>query len=154
VVLLGTFFFVEWVRGRLSLLKRVPGNSWGKDGRCVRLTTYHPQVPMSRNLEALTSQHPLGLIGLEGECFAFLLDKSNTFTNMTYHTTSVDAITLISTELYSYLNGCLTNFRVRIMKAWNWKGSLSERHSSHFLSYSWGRNQSSRIRGEAGYCTA
>jgi hypothetical protein len=25
----------------------------GKDGRCVRLTTYHLQVPMSWNLEAL-----------------------------------------------------------------------------------------------------
>jgi hypothetical protein len=37
---------------------------WGKDSRCVRLTTYHFQVPMSRNLERLTSQNPLGPIGL------------------------------------------------------------------------------------------
>jgi hypothetical protein len=36
----------------------------GKDGRCVRLATYHYQVPMSRSLEALTSQNPLGHIGL------------------------------------------------------------------------------------------
>jgi hypothetical protein len=36
----------------------------GKDGRYVRLTTYHLQVLMSRNLEALTTQHPLGSIGL------------------------------------------------------------------------------------------
>jgi hypothetical protein len=35
-----------------------------KDGRCVRLTTYHVQEPMSRNLEALTSQNALGPIGL------------------------------------------------------------------------------------------
>jgi hypothetical protein len=32
---------------------------WGKDGRCVRLTTYRLQLLMSRNLEALTSQNPL-----------------------------------------------------------------------------------------------
>jgi hypothetical protein len=36
----------------------------GKGGRCVWLTTYHLQVPMSRNLEALTSQNRLGPIGL------------------------------------------------------------------------------------------
>jgi hypothetical protein len=30
--------------------------SGDKDDRCVRLTTYHLQVPMSRNLEALTSR--------------------------------------------------------------------------------------------------
>jgi hypothetical protein len=35
-----------------------------KDRRFVWLTTYHLQVPMSRNLEALTSQNPLGHIGL------------------------------------------------------------------------------------------
>jgi hypothetical protein len=27
---------------------------WGKDGRCVRLTTYHHPVPFSRNLGTLT----------------------------------------------------------------------------------------------------
>jgi hypothetical protein len=31
---------------------------------CVWLTTYHLQVPVSRNLEALTSQNPLSPIGL------------------------------------------------------------------------------------------
>jgi hypothetical protein len=36
----------------------------GKDGRCVWLTTYYLQMPMSQNLEALTSQNPLGPIGL------------------------------------------------------------------------------------------
>jgi hypothetical protein len=35
----------------------VPG---GKGGRCVRLTTYHYIVPMSRNLGALTLLHPSG----------------------------------------------------------------------------------------------
>jgi len=35
--------------------------SWGKGGRCVRLTTYHHPVPLSRNLGALTSWNPLGL---------------------------------------------------------------------------------------------
>ena len=33
----------------------------GKGGRCVRLTTYHYSVPLSRNLGALTSWNPLGL---------------------------------------------------------------------------------------------
>jgi hypothetical protein len=35
----------------------VPG---GKGGRCVRLTTYHHIVPMSRNLGALTLVDPSG----------------------------------------------------------------------------------------------
>jgi hypothetical protein len=33
----------------------------GKGGRCVRLTTYHLHVPMSRHLRALTSWNPAGL---------------------------------------------------------------------------------------------
>jgi len=33
----------------------------GKGGRCVRLTTYHHPVPLSRNLGVLTSWNPLGL---------------------------------------------------------------------------------------------
>jgi len=32
----------------------------GKSGRCVRLTTYHHPVPLSRNLRTLTSWNPLG----------------------------------------------------------------------------------------------
>jgi len=32
----------------------------GKGGRCVRLTTYHYPVPLSRNLGVLTSWNPLG----------------------------------------------------------------------------------------------
>ena len=32
-----------------------------KVGRCLRLTTYHHPVPLSRNLGALTSWNPLGL---------------------------------------------------------------------------------------------
>jgi hypothetical protein len=35
----------------------VPG---GKGGRCVRLTTYHHIMPMSRNLRALTLLDPSG----------------------------------------------------------------------------------------------
>jgi len=33
----------------------------GKGGQCVRLTTYHHPVPLSRNLGTLTSWNPLGL---------------------------------------------------------------------------------------------
>jgi hypothetical protein len=36
-------------------------NPEGKGGRCVRLTIYHLQVPMSRNLGALTSWNPVRL---------------------------------------------------------------------------------------------
>ena len=45
--------------------RNIPG---GKGGRCVRLTTYHHTVPLSRNLGALTSKTPLGLHGLLLEC--------------------------------------------------------------------------------------
>ena len=41
--------------------KWVPGTfPGGKGGRCVRLTTYHQTVPLSRNLGALTSLDPSG----------------------------------------------------------------------------------------------
>jgi hypothetical protein len=46
---------------RKNKYQDTPGD---KDGRYVRLTTYHLQVPMSWNLEALTSQNPLGPISL------------------------------------------------------------------------------------------
>ena len=54
--------------------------SWGKGGRCVRLTTYHHTVPLSRNLGALTSWTSLGLHGLLREGFLLwnlLLTKFN-----------------------------------------------------------------------------
>jgi hypothetical protein len=36
-------------------------NPGDKGGRCVKLTTYHLHVPMSRNLGTLTSWNPMGL---------------------------------------------------------------------------------------------
>jgi hypothetical protein len=36
-------------------------NPGGKYGRCIRLTTYHLHVPMSKNLGTLTSWNPVGL---------------------------------------------------------------------------------------------
>jgi len=36
-------------------------NPGGKGDQCVRLTTYHLHVPVSRNLGALTSWNPVGL---------------------------------------------------------------------------------------------
>jgi hypothetical protein len=45
----------------------------GKDGRCVCLTTYHVEVLMSRNLEALTSQNALVPIGLYNTLLCKLL---------------------------------------------------------------------------------
>jgi len=37
--------------------------SWGKSGRCIRLTSYHHPVPLSRNLGTLTSWNLLGPSG-------------------------------------------------------------------------------------------
>ena len=46
--------------------------SWGKGGRCVRLTTYHHPAPLSRDLGTLTSWNPLGHSGpVTGDCFTF-----------------------------------------------------------------------------------
>ena len=39
-------------------IRTFPG---GKGGRCIRLTTYHHPVPLSRNLGTFTSWNPLGL---------------------------------------------------------------------------------------------
>jgi hypothetical protein len=50
--------------GSTRPLKNDYQDTGGKDGRCVRLKTNHLQVPISRNLEALTSQKPLGPTGL------------------------------------------------------------------------------------------
>jgi hypothetical protein len=47
-------------------------NPGGKGGRCIRLTTYHLHVPMSRNLGALTSWNPVGLFRPVMGLFTFL----------------------------------------------------------------------------------
>jgi hypothetical protein len=64
----GNFFSVEsdnsMCPGSTQPLKMSTRILLGVKGRCEWLTTYHLQVPMSRNLEALTSQNPLGPIGL------------------------------------------------------------------------------------------
>jgi len=49
-----------------------------KSGRCVRLTTYHHPVPLSRNLGALTFWNPLGLSRpVMGLLYLFLFHKNN-----------------------------------------------------------------------------
>ena len=49
----------------------------GKGGRCVRLTTYHHFVPLSWNLEALTSRNPLGYSGpVMGLLYRFSLQQT------------------------------------------------------------------------------
>jgi len=51
--------------------------SWGKGGRCIRLTTYHHPVPLSRNLGTLTSWKPLGLSRpVMGLLYLYLVHKS------------------------------------------------------------------------------
>jgi hypothetical protein len=49
-------------------------NPGGKGGRCLSLTTYHLHVPMSRNLGALTSWNPVGLLRpIMGQLFSVLV---------------------------------------------------------------------------------
>jgi hypothetical protein len=49
---------------------------WSKGGRCVRLTTYHLHVPMSRNMGTLTSWKPVGLFRpLMGQLYLYLYCK-------------------------------------------------------------------------------
>jgi hypothetical protein len=48
-------------------------NPGGKGCRCVRLTTYHLHVPMSRNLGTLTSWNPVGLFRpVMGQLYLYL----------------------------------------------------------------------------------
>jgi hypothetical protein len=54
----------------------------GKDGQCVRLTTYHRKVPMSRNLGALTSQNSPGPIGI---IYLFKLNNAVVFVACSYN---------------------------------------------------------------------
>jgi hypothetical protein len=47
-----------------------------KSGRCVRLTTYHHPVPLSRNLGTLTSWNPLGTSGpVKGLIYLYACNK-------------------------------------------------------------------------------
>ena len=50
--------------------------SWGKGGRCVWLTTYHPcSSETSRKSGVVTTRYPLGQIGLSRETFTFTFNK-------------------------------------------------------------------------------
>ena len=51
----------------------------GKGGRCVRPTTYHHSVPLSRNLGALTFWNPLGLFRPVMGLLYFLPHKRHDF---------------------------------------------------------------------------
>ena len=71
-----------WLWGRLSLKQKwVPGAfPGGKGGRCVRLTTYHHSVPLSRNLGTLTSWNPLGLFRpVMGLLYLYLLTRTSVY---------------------------------------------------------------------------
>ena len=52
--------------------RNIPG---GKGGQCVRLTTYHHTVPLSRNLGALTYPRPLwACMAYYGSALPFTLE--------------------------------------------------------------------------------
>ena len=52
----------------------------GKRGRCIRLTTYHHRVPLSRNLGTLTSWNPLGHSGpVTGLLYLYIILKGNEY---------------------------------------------------------------------------
>jgi hypothetical protein len=64
-------------------------NSGGKGSRCVRLTTYHLHVPMSRSLGALNSWNPVGLFRpVMRQLYLYLKCKydNNTHTHTNTHT--------------------------------------------------------------------
>ena len=60
---------------------RVPGAfRRGKGGRCMRLTTYHNTVPLSRNLGTSTSWNPLGPSGpVTGLLYLYFYDIGKLF---------------------------------------------------------------------------
>jgi len=63
------------------------GISWGKGGRCVRLTTYHHPVPLAGNLGVLTSWNPLGLSRpVMGLHYLFYLTNGAIFGKKSYQT--------------------------------------------------------------------
>jgi hypothetical protein len=73
-------------------------NPGGKVGRCVRLTTYHPHVPMSRNLEALTSWNPVGLFRpVMGQLypFTFITDLLGPLSMLVYNITHAQHFPLL-----------------------------------------------------------
>ena len=52
--------------------------SWDKVCRCVRLTTYHHPVPLSRNLGTLTCWNPLSPCGpVTGLFYLYLICLTN-----------------------------------------------------------------------------
>jgi hypothetical protein len=70
-------------------------NHGGKGGRCVRLTTYHLHVPMSRNLVVLTSWNPVGLFRLVmGKLYLLLCDCKQT---------SITELTITNQQIYVYI---------------------------------------------------
>ena len=58
--------------------RNIPG---AKGCQCIRLTTYRHTVPLSRNLGALTSQNPLGLLRPVMEQFLQHLKKCVRFSS-------------------------------------------------------------------------
>ena len=52
--------------------------SWGKGGRCVGLTTYHPRsAERQENPGSQPTRNPLGHLGLLWETFTFLVINSD-----------------------------------------------------------------------------
>ena len=89
-----------WPWGRLSppvtmSTRNIPG---AKGSRCVRLTTYHHTVPLSRNLGALTSQTSLGLRWpVTGVLYLFILYNKRVFVASEFH------FVLFTTLLFDFL---------------------------------------------------
>jgi len=80
--------------------------SWGKGGRCVWLTTYHPcSAEMSRKSEALTYPEPLGSPRpVAGDLyFYFNLSCVKLVMYLTFYTLTTYEIDSKHTELHLYL---------------------------------------------------
>ena len=89
--------------------------SWGKGGRCVRLTTYHHLVLLSRNLGTLTSWNLLGLsrpvMGLlylymptynDGRTRISIFQRRVIYIRVDY----LDYLTAVSTQCYTRNQRC------------------------------------------------
>ena len=106
--------------------------SWGKGGRCVRLTTYHHPVPLSRNLGTLTSWNLLGPSGpviglLMFVCVCVCIYKQHTiiYIIILYTTDSNSQIYKmiiynynIYIYIYIYIYNCVLKRRISLFVKW------------------------------------
>ena len=87
----------------------------GKGGRCVRRTTYHHPVPLSRNLGTSTSWSPLGPSGpITGLLHLYLYDIGELFLGCKNARMATVSLLLFQFRIYYYLYLRLLNCYVTL----------------------------------------